>query len=76
MKLSRVKALVGVCVTTLVSYSPAWAQLCDNPNNPACNGTGGGGGGGGGGDPQLVAPAVIALIAVGIVTAMVVARKK
>lgn len=73
MRLSRVKAAVGVCVTTLASYSPVWAQiLCDNPNDPLCNGTGGGGGG----DPQLAAPAVIGLVAVGIVTAMIMARKK
>ena len=68
MKLSRVKAAVAVGVTTLASFSPAWAQIiCDRPG---CNGDGGGG------DPQLAAPAVIALVAVGIVTAMIMARRK
>jgi hypothetical protein len=61
---------------TLVSYSPVWAQLCDNPNNPDCNTGGGGGGGGGGGTPELDGPGVLMLITIGIVAAIAIARRK
>lgn len=81
MKLATLKAGLGAAAMTLVSYSPAFAQaLCDNPANPACVGGGGNdngvGNGVGNGVPELAAPEVIALVAVGIVAAIALSKRK
>jgi hypothetical protein len=72
--LSKLKASLAVAAMTLVSYSPVWAQLCDNPDNPDCNT--GGGGGGGNGTPELDGPGMLMLITIGIVAAIAIARRK
>jgi len=72
VKLAKLKASIGVAVATLVGYSTTWAQFqCDNPLNGDCNSTGIIRD-----DPQLAAPAVLALIAVGIVGAIMMAKRK
>ena len=71
MKLSAIKAALAAAVTTLVGYSSVWAQpsteiIFDCTTN--C--------GGGNNTPQLAAPAVIALIAMGVVAAITMAKRK
>ena len=68
MKLGKIKTSFAVAVATLASYSPLLAQtICDNPANASC---------GGNDVPQLAAPAVLVLIAIGVIGAIAMAKRK
>ena len=72
MKLDKLKASIAVAAATLIGYSTTWAQTETIRDGcfPNCDT------GGGGGDPQLAAPVVLALIAAGIVGAIMMAKRK
>jgi len=86
VSLSKMKASLAVAAMTLVSYSAVWAQGCGEfSDRPECAGGGndGGGGtvgggtvGGGNGVPELDGPWVFMLVAVGIVAAIAIAKRK
>lgn len=72
MILSKLKASMAVAAISLVSYSPLWAQeVIRDGCFPNCVD-----GGGGNDVPELDGPGVLMLVAVGIVAAVAIAKRK